>query len=323
MTVDDSVFLTGGAGFIGTALARHFLEQGARVTVFDVFVRDAMQYFPEVAKHPNLRLVKGDVRNLAAVKTAIGDASLVFHLAAIAGVSKYFRIPAEVMEINVIGTYNVLEAIKDNRNVRAFFDFSTSEIYGSDCFNARENGKLTMENFTERRWTYASSKVASEKFGMAYYWQYGVPFVGIRPFNIYGPGQVGEGVISYFLNNCLKGNNIKVTGDGAQARTYCYVSDFVAGIDILLANLEQAVGLSFNIGRATEIISVYSLAELAREVSSATVAIEFVKHAGEDVLVRAPNTERMQEFGFQPRVQLREGLAITYDWYKANRVVLD
>ena len=115
MTVDDSVFLTGGAGFIGTALARHFLEQGARVTVFDVFVRDAMQYFPEVAKHPNLRLVKGDVRDLVAVKAAIGDASLVFHLAAIAGVSKYFRIPAEVMEINVIGTYNVLEAIKDNR----------------------------------------------------------------------------------------------------------------------------------------------------------------------------------------------------------------
>jgi UDP-glucose 4-epimerase len=323
MRVDDSIFLTGGAGFIGTALARHFLEQGARVTVFDVFVRDAMQYFPEVAKHPNLRLVKGDVRDLAAVKAAIGDASLVFHLAAIAGVSKYFRIPAEVMEINVIGTYNVLEAIKDNRNVRAFFDFSTSEIYGSNCFGAREDGDVKMENIFAKRWTYATSKIASEKFGMAYHWQHGVPFIGIRPFNVYGPGQVGEGVISYFLNNCLRNEAINVTGDGAQSRTYCYIDDFVDGIRLLLDNLDQAIGASFNIGRATEIYSVLSLAQLAQEVAGVSPGIEFIQHAGDDVMVRSPSIDKMKKLGFRPKVELREGLRRTLEWYRSHQVALD
>jgi nucleoside-diphosphate-sugar epimerase len=323
MGSNDSVFLTGGAGFIGTALARHFLAKGCRVTVVDVFVRDAMQYFPEVAKHPNLKTIKGDVRDLPALKEAIGDATIIFHLAAIAGVSKYFRIPAEVMEINVIGTYNILEAIRGNKNVRAFFDFSTSEIYGSNCFGAREDGDVKMENIFAKRWTYATSKMASEKFGMAYYWQHDVPFIGIRPFNVYGPGQVGEGVISYFLNNCLDNQPIKITGDGAQARTYCYITDFVDGIELILRNLDKAIGTSFNVGRATEILSVVGLAEMAIELTGAHCEIEYVGHQGDDVMIRSPSVDRLKALGYQPKVDLRTGLRNTYDWYKAHRVKLD
>ncbi len=323
MALNDEVFLTGGAGFIGTALARHFLARGARVTIFDLYVRDAMSYFPEVSSHPNLRRIKGDVRDLAAVRSAIGDATVVFHLAAIAGVSKYFRIPADVMEINVLGTYNVLEAIKDNENVRAFFDFSTSEIYGSNCFGAREDGDVKMENIFAKRWTYATSKMASEKFGMAFHWQYGVPFIGVRPFNVYGPGQVGEGVISYFLNSCLRNEPIKVTGDGSQCRTYCYIDDFVDGIDLLVANIDKAIGTSFNIGRSNEIYSVLSLAQLAQEVAGVSPGIEFVSHAGDDVMVRSPSVDRMKALGYQPKIGLREGLRHTLDWYRAHNVTLD
>ncbi|MBX3551385.1 MAG: SDR family NAD(P)-dependent oxidoreductase [Pseudolabrys sp.] len=321
--MSENVFLTGGAGFIGTALARHFLDRGARVTIFDVYVRDAMHYFPEIAAHPNLRRIKGDVRDLAALKEAVGDATLVFHLAAIAGVSKYFRIPAEVMEINVLGTYNVLEAIKDNRNVRAFFDFSTSEIYGSNCFGAREDGDVKMENIFAKRWTYATSKMASEKFGMAYYWQYGVPFVGVRPFNVYGPGQVGEGVISYFLNACLKQETIKITGDGSQCRTYCYVDDFVDGIRVLVDNVDKAIGTSFNIGRSTEMYSVLSLAQLVQEIAGVPQSVEYVQHAGDDVMVRSPSVAKLTALGYKPKIDLREGLTRTLDWYRTHQVTLD
>jgi nucleoside-diphosphate-sugar epimerase len=323
MTNRDGIFLSGGAGFIGTALARYFLNKGAHVTIFDVYVRDAMRYFSDVAGHPNLRRIKADVRDLAAVQDAIGDATLVFHLAAIAGVSKYFRIPAEVMATNVLGTYNVLEAIKENRKVRAFFDFSTSEIYGSNCFGAREDGDVKMENMFAKRWTYATSKIASEKFGMAYHWQYGVPFIGIRPFNIYGPGQVGEGVISYFLNSCLRNEKIRVTGDGSQCRTYCYIDDFVDAIALLLDNVDKAIGASFNIGRSTEICSVLTLAQLAQEVAGVNPGIEFVPHAGDDVLVRSPSVERLKSFGYCPKVNLREGLRRTLEWYRQHQVTLD
>lgn len=323
MGESEEVFVSGGAGFIGTALARYFLNMGARVTIFDIDVRDAMSYFPEVAEHPRLRRVKADVRDLAAVQAAIGDATLVFHLAAIAGVSKYFRIPATVMETNVLGTYNVLEAIKHNRAVRAFFDFSTSEIYGSNCFGAREDGDVKMENIFAKRWTYATSKIASEKFGMAYHWQYGVPFVGIRPFNIYGPGQVGEGVISYFLNSCLRTEKIKITGDGSQCRTYCYIDDFVDAVSLILGNLDKAIGASFNIGRSSEVCSVLSLAQLAQEVAGVAPGIEFVPHAGDDVMVRSPSIARLKAFGYDPKVDLRDGLKRTLEWYRKYQVVLD
>lgn len=323
MITNETIFLTGGAGFIGTALTRRYLGQGNRVIVYDSLVRNAMDYFPELRQHPGLTVIRGDVRDLEHLKRVIGEASYVFHLAAIAGVSKYFSIPAEVMSVNVIGTYNVLEAVKGNKKVRAFVDFSTSESYGSNCFNAKEEGDVKMENLSERRWTYATSKIASEKFGMSYYWQYGVPFIGVRPFNIYGPGQVGEGVISYFMNNVIRNETIQITGDGSQCRTYCYIDDFITGMELLLENTDKTVGQSFNIGTTTEIISVLSLAKLVREVAGGETPITFKKHQGEDVMVRSPNTDRIKSLGFEPKVELREGLARTYEWYRAHHVKLD
>lgn len=319
----EHVFITGGAGFIGQALTKRFLERGWRVTVFDSLMRNAMQYFDAPQAAGRLNIIQGDVRDLPALKAAVGDATLVFHLAAIAGVSKYFRIPAEVMEINVIGTYNILEAVKGNKAVKGLFDFSTSEIYGSNCFHAREDGDVKMENMFAKRWTYATSKMASEKFGMAYHWQHGVPFIGVRPFNVYGPGQVGEGVISYFLNNCIRGEPIRITGDGSQCRTYCYIDDFADGIDVLLAHLDQAIGTSFNIGRADEMMSITMLAQLARDISGAEVPIEFIEHQGDDVMVRSPSVAKLKALGFKPVVDLREGLTRTYRWYREHKVALD
>lgn len=319
----EHVFITGGAGFIGQALTKRFLERGWRVTIFDSLMRNAMQYFDEPQAAGRLNIIQGDVRDLTALKAAVGDATLVFHLAAIAGVSKYFRIPAEVMEINVIGTYNVLEAVKGKPAVKGLFDFSTSEIYGSNCFHAREDGDVKMENMFAKRWTYATSKIASEKFGMAYHWQHGVPFIGVRPFNVYGPGQVGEGVISYFLNNCIRGEPIRITGDGSQCRTYCYIDDFADGIDVLLAHLHQAIGTSFNIGRADEMMSITMLAQLARDISGATVPIEFIDHQGDDVMVRSPSVAKLKALGFKPSIDLREGLTRTYRWYSEHKVALD
>lgn len=319
----EHVFITGGAGFIGQALTKRFIARGWRVTVFDSLMRNAMQYFDDINAPERLIVIKGDVRDLASLKAAVGDATLVFHLAAIAGVSKYFRIPAEVMEINVIGTYNILEAVKGKTAVKALFDFSTSEIYGSNCFHAREDGDVKMENMFAKRWTYATSKMASEKFGMAYHWQHGVPFIGVRPFNVYGPGQVGEGVISYFLNNCLRGEPIRITGDGSQCRTYCYIDDFADGIDVLLNHLDKAIGTSFNIGRADEMMSISMLAQLAREISGAQAPIEFVDHQGDDVMVRSPSVAKLKALGFRPKVDLREGLTRTLDWYRGREVTLD
>ena len=324
MTIkNEKIFITGGAGFIGTALTRFFLNEDNHVVIFDSFKRNSMRFFPELKNHPSLQTIQGDVLNLSVLKQSIADATYVFHLAAIAGVSKYFSIPADVIETNIIGTYNILESIKGNPNIKALVDFSTSEIYGSDCFNAREDDDAKMENLSQKRWTYATSKIASEKFCMGYYWQHKVPFIGVRPFNIYGPGQVGEGVVSYFLNNAMKGESLRVTGDGSQCRTYCYIDDFIAGISILLQHLENTIGNSYNVGRANEITSVLSMAELVQEVTACDGEIQFIEHHGEDVMVRSPNIDKIKALGYVPKVCLKEGLKHTYDWYINHQVELD
>lgn len=322
MIENEVVFITGGAGFIGTSLTRRLLDKN-RVIIYDSFLRNTLQYYPEIRRSKNLVLVEGDIRDKERIKNSLHDSTIVFHLAAIAGVSKYFSIPAEVMETNIIGTYNVLEAVEGNTNIGALFDFSTSEIYGSNCFKANEAGDVRMENLSEKRWTYATSKIASEKLCLSYFWQHGVPFIGIRPFNIYGPGQVGEGVISYFLNNARRNQPIRITGDGGQARTYCYIDDFLDGLAILLTNLPGVIGESYNIGTFTELATIYGLSKLVREVTGCSSSIEFIPHQGEDVMVRSPNITKMQKLGYEPKVGLKEGLRRTYDWYCSSRITLD
>ena len=127
----------------------------------------------------------------------------------------------------------------------------------------------------------------------------------------------------YFINNALEGKGIKVTGDGSQCRTFCYIDDFIHGIDVLLNNLDKAVGESFNIGRATEIISMYGLAKEVEKIHGSPIDIGFTRHSGEDVLCRAPNTKKLQELGYSPKISLNEGLRHCYDWYKEYKVELD
>lgn len=323
MKTTETILITGGAGFIGCALARKFLDEGHCVKLYDSFMRDSLQYYPGVKEHENLEVIQADIRDKQAVSDAIGDTTIVFHLAAIAGVSKYFTIPVEVMEVNILGTYNMLEAAKNNPSIKAFFDFSTSEIYGSNCFLAEEHGDIKAENLFAKRWTYAASKVASEKLGLAYYWQHKVPFIGIRPFNIYGPGQVGEGVISYFINSLLNGKGITITDTGTQSRTYCYIDDFIHGIDVLLKNLDAAIGTSFNIGQEDGIISVKDLAKLVCRTLNTEIEFQYVPHAGDDVMVRSPSVAKLKKLGYSPQIDLEQGLQKTCDWYQQMTVKLD
>jgi nucleoside-diphosphate-sugar epimerase len=323
MISNEKIFISGGAGFIGSALAKYFLEKGNTVIIYDSFLRNTLEFYPEINDHHNLTKVVGDIRDKQKLKESIQESTYIFHLAAIAGVSKYFTIPAEVMEVNIIGTYNIFDAAKEMKYLKAIFDFSTSEIYGSDCFNASEEGDIKMENISNRRWTYATSKIASEMFGMSYLWQFNVPFIGIRPFNIYGPGQVGEGAISYLINNAIKGEEMTLTDDGSQARTFCYIDDFILGIEKILNNIDDCIGQSFNIGTTNEIISVFSIAKLIQEICEVELKINYKGHAGEDVLVRSPNIDKIKRLGYKPKFTLREGLIKTYQWYKDKSIILD
>jgi nucleoside-diphosphate-sugar epimerase len=312
------ILLTGGAGFIGTALASRLIEEN-RIVVFDNGHRNSIRDTPLLA-HPNLRYIEGDVLDAAAVLSAIEGCTLVVHLAAIAGVDTVLKMPVHTMKVSLIGTYNVLEAARSVPDIERVIDFSTSEVFGTYAYKVREGDLTSLGAVGEARWTYAVSKLATEHLTHNYHREFGLPAVAIRPFNIYGPGQVGEGAIHRFILQALRGEDITVHNDGGQIRAWCYVDDMIDGIVRALA-LDSAVGHSFNIGNPRSIVTVYHLAREIVRLAESSSRVVFVPWSKVDVELRIPDIGKARELlGFEPRVDLEEGLLRTIEWYRVRRL---
>ena len=311
------IVITGGAGFIGTTLARRLVDANEVVAV-DNLHRDALSG-TELESHPNFRLVEGDVLDLEGLTELVAGATHIVHAAGIAGVDTVLLSPVRTMRVNVIGTYNVLEAaVASSATVERLVEFSTSEVFGQHAFNVQEAHVTTIGSVGEARWTYAVSKLAGEHMAHAYHAELGVPSVSVRPFNIYGPGQIGGGAIRAFIEAALAGRDLEIHGDGAQIRAWCYVDDMV---EALLLALEHpgAVGESFNVGNARSAVTIYDLATRIKRLSGCPGEIRFVPLDYTDVELRIPNVEKARTLlGFEARVELDEGLERTIAWYRAR-----
>lgn len=248
MLTDCKVFITGGAGFIGSTLARELV--GANdVTLFDNFSRDALSSTPLV-DHPRVTVVHGDILDRAALDAHLRGHTHVVHCAAIAGIDTVSRSPVATMRVNMIGSANVLEAVQTAGGFRRIVCFSTSEIFGRRAFRVSETDDAVLGAVGEPRWTYAVSKLAEEHLAFAYHSEFALPVTVVRPFNVYGPGQVGEGALRTFVHRALRGEVITIHGDGSQIRAWCYIDDMVRSV-LLALELDAAVGHSFNIGNAS------------------------------------------------------------------------
>lgn len=314
MIRDRSVLLTGGAGFIGTALARRLLEHN-RVTVFDNGLRNALAT-SELGGHTRLRVVKGDVLDAAAVREAIRGCSIVVHLASIAGVDTVLKMPVTTMKVNLIGTYNVLEAALAEGNQERFVDFSTSEVFGTYAYKVREGDVTSLGAVGEARWTYAVSKLATEHLAHNYHVQYGLPALSVRPFNIYGPGQVGEGAIHRFIVRALRGEDLEIHNEGSQIRAWCYIDDVVDAV-LLCLEKPKAVGQAFNVGNSRSVCTIYELARTVVRLSESRSKLRFVEWAHTDVELRIPNLDKARTvLGYEPKTDLEDGLLRTIAWYR-------
>jgi nucleoside-diphosphate-sugar epimerase len=308
------ILLTGGAGFIGSALSRRLIESN-EIVVLDNCHRNALGA-TDIAVHPNLRFIVGDVMDAPVTREAAAGCNIIVHLAAIAGVDTVLRMPVTTMRVNIIGTYNVLEAALANGQVERFIDFSTSEVFGSYAYNVREGDLTSLGAVGEARWTYAVSKLATEHLAHNYHKQFGLPALSIRPFNIYGPGQVGEGAVHRFITQALRGEDITIHNDGSQIRAWCYIDDIVEGI---LSALEcpQAVGHAFNIGNPRSVATIFNLASQISRLSESRSRIIFTKWNQVDVELRIPNIDKARQLlAFEPKVDLEQGLLRTIEWYR-------
>ena len=311
------ILITGGAGFIGTTLARRLVDDNEVVAV-DNLHRDVLTG-TELGEHPNFRFVVGDILDPEALHELARGCTHVVHAAAIAGVDTVLESPVRTMRVNVVGTYNVLEAALATRDtLERVIEFSTSEVFGQQAFNVAEGHVTTIGSVGEARWTYAVSKLAGEHMAHAYHDELGLPTVSVRPFNVYGPGQVGGGAIRAFIEAALAGRDLTIHGDGSQIRAWTYVDDMVRGLLLCLEH-PAAVGESFNIGNARSAVTIFDLAGRIKRLSGCPGEIVFQPLHYTDVELRIPNVTKARELlGFEAEVELEDGLARTIAWYRAR-----
>jgi UDP-glucose 4-epimerase len=315
------VLITGGGGFLGSHLGDGLLAGGHEVMALDIAPDLKVRH--NLGK-PGFRYLKGSVFDVDLLESLVAKADLVYHLAAVVGVEHYVEDPFHVLNVNVNGTQNVLKFAHryDKRLVFA----STSEVYGKSRDTPfREDGDRLLGSTEIDRWCYSTSKAVGEHFCFAY-GKLGLPVVIVRFFNAYGPRldriDVGR-VITIFMGQLLRGEDLTVIGDGKQTRAFTYVDDAVLAL-VRAGTLPAAVGRIFNIGSDRE-TTILELAETMIRAHPGTGSkVKLVRQEDvygesyEDIPRRFPDITRMRTIlGVEPRVPLEEGLRRTIDWFRA------
>jgi UDP-glucose 4-epimerase len=298
------VFITGGAGFIGSHLADALVARGDAVTILDNMSTGSASNIAHL--EGKAEIIKGDIRDVASVEKAMANADLVLHMAAALGVNTILESPIESVSTNFTGSEVVLQAATklNNRIVIA----STSEIYG-------KNPKQPLNELDDRvigtpqkiRWTYSDAKALEEAIAHALFLTKGLKVTTVRLFNTVGPRQTGRYgmVVPRFVQSALAGQPITIYGDGTQSRVFCHVADAVKAI-LILASDDKAIGEVYNIGGVGE-TTIKQLAEKIIERTKSTSAITYTAYddaypAGyEDMQRRVPDTTKIKKaIGWSP-----------------------
>lgn len=318
MLENKRLFITGGAGFIGSNLAKLLMGTND-VATYDNYSRDAAKFIlgEDVSR---IRTYRGDVMDGETLGAAIREfrPTHVVHCAAVAGIDTVRLRPVSTLEINTLGTINLLRAaLSVQEGIERVLTFSTSEIFGSHAYASSETSSAVIGAVGEARWTYAVSKLATEHLSLAYWSQHKLPTAVVRPFNVYGPGQVGEGALSTFIKRALRDEDIQIHGSGTQIRAWCYVDDMVAGIMAALTH-PNAPGKAFNIGNPRAVTTIYGLANTVIRLLGSKSQISFVWKDYADIELRVPDASWARtQIDFEAKVDLEEGIPLTAAYYRS------
>lgn len=308
------VLVTGGAGFIGSHLVDRLLDEGFEVVVLDDFSAGRMENLSNCFGRDGFVLVRGDVRDGNFVRRVVEGVDVVFHLAALVSVPVSVENPVLVENVNVGGTLNVLKACVDT-SVKRFVFAGSCAVYGEGCGVPRRE-----DDVLDPISPYGVSKLAGEFYCKVFYRVYGLGTVILRYFNVYGPRQVYgpySGVISIFINRLLEGKPPVIFGDGNQVRDFVYVGDVVEA-NLLAMFSKNAVGGVFNVGSG-RCTSINELARLLIELMDVDVKPVYSDPRPGDIRYSCADISRARMvLGFEPRVELREGLLETIAWFKDN-----
>ncbi|MBZ5502466.1 MAG: dTDP-glucose 4,6-dehydratase [Acidobacteriia bacterium] len=310
-----NLFVTGGAGFIGSNFIRHILSlrQGHRVVNYDKLTYAGnLANLETVADDPNYRFVKGDICDGPAVTAAMEGCDAVIHFAAESHVDRSIYEPSAAIETNVTGTFVLLQ-IARTLQVQRFVHISTDEVYGDILPGAfaDEGSHLRPSS------PYSASKAASDLLVLSYVRTYGFPGLITRSSNNYGPFQFPEKFLPLMITNALDSKPLPIYGDGAQQRDWLHVEDNCRGI---LAVLERGrIGEVYNIGGLDIVENLTMARRLLRVMSKPETLLSYVQDRPGHDRRYALKCEKMErELGWKPMISLEDGLRQTIEWYGAN-----
>jgi dTDP-glucose 4,6-dehydratase len=305
--------VTGGAGFLGSHLCRALVARGWQVLAIDSLLTGRADNVDDLLAKPGFELKEHDVSQFVAVD---GPVDAVLHFASPASPRDYLEYPIKTLKVGSLGTHNTL-GLALATGAR-YLLASTSEVYGDPEVHPQHEGYWGHVNPVGPRGVYDEAKRFAESMAMAYHRVHGVDVKIVRIFNTFGPClRPGDGrVVSNFLVQAIDGKPLTVYGDGRQTRSYCYVDDEVRGI---LALLDSDWTGPMNIGNPDE-FTVLQLAELVVELTGSSSEIVFEPLPVDDPTRRRPDISlATRVLGWRPEVELREGLARTYDWFRRER----
>ena len=321
------IVVTGGAGFIGSHLCEALLGRGERVAAVDSFLTGSRGNVAHLVGHPRFMLVEHDIcapfDRIEGELEGLGEVREVYHLASPASPADFSRIPLEIAIINSQGTHNVLEFAR--RHGAKYLITSTSEAYGDPAIHPQSEDYRGNVNTTGPRACYDEGKRFAEAITSVYVREYGLDGRIVRIFNTYGPRMNPEDgrSVPNFITQALRGEPITVYGDGTQTRSYCYVSDMVAGLMAVMdAPAEVAKGVVFNVGNPDE-REIGAFAEIIRRLCGSSSEIGYRPMPQDDPVRRCPDITRVRtKVGWKPKVSLEEGLPQTIEWFREALGVL-
>jgi NAD dependent epimerase/dehydratase len=311
------VFVTGGAGFIGSHLVEALLAKNANITCFLRYNSKNdwgfIDTFPKELKS-KINVITGDLKDYHAVQKAMKDQEVIFHLGALIAIPHSYTQPHNFIQTNIVGTANILEAAVENK-VERFIQTSTSEVYGTPhTLPIKEDFPLQAQS------PYAASKIAADKIAESFHASYDLPVVTVRPFNNYGPRQSARAVIPTIIAQALNGNNVKL-GSLYPTRDYIYATDTAQGF-IQAAECDKAIGETFNLGSGVH-TSIGDIAKLIKEITGKDFEItedpSRIRPMKSEVLhLCADISKAKKAFDWNPVHDLKSGLKLTIEWMQKN-----
>jgi dTDP-glucose 4,6-dehydratase len=315
------VLVTGAGGFIGSHLVERLLDKGATVLAFIHYNSRNDQGFLTGLKNSNdkLKIAFGDIGDLDTIRKITEGIDVIFHLAALVGIPYSYQHPHQVVEVNTIGTLNILTASRENQ-VKRIVHTSTSEVYGT-----ARTVPISESHPKQPQSPYSASKIAADAIALSFYFSFGLPVAICRPFNTYGPRQSDRAIFPVLIAQALYRDEMLV-GNLAPTRDFTYVSDTVAGF-IRVAESEACLGQEINLGTGSEISIgelVEKIAKLVGRKVKITQSEERMRPTASEVMrLCSDNSKAKLLAGWSPVISLEKGLLSTIDWVQKSSHLYD